>query len=209
MSKNLVELVFIVDRSGSMQNIASDMEGAIKATLEDQKKSHNEKVMVTFVRFDNEIEEVVSGLPIEEIGNISIQPRGMTALLDAMGTTISNFKNKFLAKDEKDRPKRTLFIIITDGFENSSKEYKKTSVFNLVEECKKNYDWGFTFIGANQDSIKEGSSLGVSKGSSLNYEASSDGVRVMARSMSDFTCSYLSGIDTKFHSENDSSDVEE
>jgi len=189
--KKTAELVFIVDRSGSMSDIASDMEGAIKSVLKDQKKEYEGDIRVTFVRFDSEYEEVFASRPIGEVEDIKIEPRGMTALLDAMGRTINNFERKFSEAKKKDRPERVLFLIITDGKENDSREFSRDKVFGIVETVKKDHEWGFTFIGANQDAIAEGGNLGVDRGSSLDFSATAKGVRCMSQSLSSFTSSFL------------------
>jgi len=193
MQKDLVELVFIVDRSGSMSGIASDMEGAIESVLKDQKKNHKGDIRVTFVRFDTDYEEVFSNKSIDEIEDkIAIKPRGMTALLDAMGKTINTFERRISETDEEDRPKRVLFLIITDGAENASNEYSREKVFGMIKTLERDHQWKFTFIGANQDAIAEGGNIGISRGDSLNFQATSKGVRDMSMNVTDYTTSYFS-----------------
>ena len=205
MSKELAELVFIVDRSGSMSGIASDMEGAIKSVLKDQKENHKGEIRVTFVRFDSEYEEVFSNTPIEDVGDdIKVEPRGATALLDAMGKTINTFERRFSETDEKDRPKKVLFLVITDGGENASREYSRDKVFGIIETVKRDHKWGFTFIGANQDAIHEGGNLGITRDNSLNYNATSKGVADMSRAVSCYTSSFLDTGDAKFKDSKDS-----
>ncbi|MEQ9716512.1 MAG: vWA domain-containing protein, partial [Candidatus Asgardarchaeum sp.] len=149
MKQGLAKLVFIVDRSGSMSTIASDMSGAIKEVLKDQKETHKGEMLVTFVRFDSQYEEVFSDTPIADVSEIELKPRGSTALLDAIGRTINAVSEKFDAAEEDERPERVLFVIVTDGEENSSREFTKDKVFELIEEKKTKNRWGFTFIGAN------------------------------------------------------------
>ena len=200
MVKNKAELVFIVDRSGSMSSIASDMQGAIKSVLSDQKKQYEGDIDVTFVRFDSEYEEVFSGRSINDVSDsdLEINPRGMTALLDAMGKTINTFERRFSETDEKDRPDKVLFLIITDGGENDSKEYSRDKVFGMIKTIERDHKWGFTFIGANQDAIAEGGNIGISRGKSFNYKATSKGVGDMSRSVSNFTAQYLSTGDADY-----------
>lgn len=193
MKKDLAELVFIVDRSGSMSSIASDMEGAIKSVLKEQKEAKKKELLVTFVRFDTEYEEIFSSAPIGTVDDIEISPRGGTALLDAMGKTINSFERKFSGTDEKERPEKVLFIIITDGGENSSREYSKSQVFEIIEKAKRDHNWDFTFIGANQDSIREGGGLGICRGSSINYATSAKGIRSMSQSLSCYAGDYFDG----------------
>ena len=154
MNKNLTELVFIVDRSGSMVIIASEMEEAIKSVLSKQKSVSRGEIKVTFVRFDSEYEEVFSRKPISEVKKIKIEPRGSTALLDAIGKTINTFENRFMSQEENEKADTVLFIIITDGQENSSLEYDRKEIFKIVEKSKEDNNWGFVFIGANQDKMQ-------------------------------------------------------
>jgi Mg-chelatase subunit ChlD len=200
MKNGKAALVFIVDRSGSMYSIASDMQGAIKSVLSDQQEKYEGEIDVTFVRFDTVYEEVFSGTPIKEVSedDLAINPRGGTALLDAMGQTLNTFERKFSETDEKDRPEKVLFLIITDGGENASHEYSRDKVFGMIKTIERDHKWGFTFIGANQDAIGEGSKIGVLRSKSLNYKADAIGVQNMSRSVSDFTASYLADGDASY-----------
>jgi len=194
------ELVFIMDRSGSMSGIAQDMEGAMKEVIQKQKDRDGD-VLVTYVRFDNEYEEVFSEKSISEIDGFKLEPRSMTALLDAIGKTVNTVERRFNQKDEKDQPERVLFVIVTDGGENASQEFTRPQVFEMIEKVKRDHEWGFTFIGANQDSIGTGSSLGISRGSSVNYAATSVGVRSMSKSVSCYVDDYLSTGEASYDSE--------
>lgn len=187
-------LVMILDRSGSMTSIASEMEGAMKEIINKQKVS-KEEILVTYARFDDEYEEVFSEKPISEIDGFRLEPRGMTALLDAIGKTINSVEQKIIKKDEENKPERVLFVIITDGHENASREFNRSSIFKKIEKVKKDYGWDFTFIGANQDSISEGSSIGISVNSSLDFDTSKRGISNMSEKVSNYASSYFcSGI---------------
>ncbi len=194
------ELVFIMDRSGSMSGIASDMEGAMKEVIQKQKDRDGD-VLVTFVRFDNEYEEVFHEKSISDIDGFKLEPRSMTALLDAIGKTVNTVERRFNQKDEEDQPERILFVIVTDGGENASREYDRPQVFEMIEKIKRDHDWGFTFIGANQDAIGTGSGLGISRGSSVNYVASAAGVRSMSKSVSNYVGDFLSTGEASYDSE--------
>lgn len=209
MKQGLAKLVFIVDRSGSMSAIASDMEGAIKEVLKEQKKTHEGEMMVTFARFDAEYEEVFSDKPIADVSKIELKPRGSTALLDAIGKTVNSVSEKFDEAEEDDRPERILFIILTDGEENSSREFTRDKVFELIEEKKTKNRWGFTFIGANQDAIKAGSSLGVATCDSLNFRASAKGVKGLGRAMSTYTTCYMAQGDASYTDKDKSAAMDE
>jgi uncharacterized protein YegL len=189
-----------MDRSGSMSGIASDMEGAMKEVIKKQKDRDGD-VLVTYVRFDSEYEEVFSEKDIKEIDGFKLEPRSMTALLDAIGKTVNTVERRFNQKDEKDQPERVLFIIVTDGGENDSKEFDRPQVFEMIEKLKRDHDWGFTFIGANQDAIGEGCSLGISRGSSVNYQATSKGVRSMGMSVSNYVGDFLETGKASYDSE--------
>ena len=194
------ELVFIMDRSGSMTGIASDMEGAMKEVIQKQKERDGD-VLVTYVRFDTEYEEVFSQKSIQDIDGFKLEPRNMTALLDAIGKTVNNVERRFNQKDEEDQPERVLFVIVTDGGENASKEFSRPQVFEMIEKVKRDHEWGFTFIGANQDSIGTGNSLGISRGSSVNFVASQAGVRSMSKGVSCYVDDFLETGQASYDSE--------
>ena len=189
------EIIFIMYSSGSMYGIASDMEGAMKEVISKQKDSDGE-VLVTFVRFDDEYEEVFHEKNVNEIDGFKLEPRGGTALLDAIGKTVNTVERRFNQKDKSDQPERVLFVIVTDGEENSSTEFRqKSQIFQMIEKIKAEHNWGGTFIGANQHAMGEGNSYGVARGSSLNFGASAQGVRSMSKSVSGYVSDFLeSGV---------------
>ena len=197
------EIVFIVDRSGSMSSISSAMESAMAEVIQNQKKESEEDTLITFVRFDDVYEEVFSEKSISDIDGFKISPRNLTALLDAIGKTVNTFERRYNSKSDEMKPERVLFIIITDGLENASKEFSRNQIFEIIEKVKRDYNWGFTFIGANQDSIAEGNSIGVVRGSSLNYEATAKGVRCMAESMSSYVGSYMTNGFASYENKNE------
>jgi len=200
------ELIIITDRSGSMSRIASDMEGALKKLLEDQEK---ENLFVTYVRFDDVYEEVFFEKPAKDVKKIPIQPRNMTALLDAIGKTLNTVERRSSEKEKKDRADKVLFVIVTDGLENASREFSRAQVFEMIEKAKRDNKWDFMFIGANQDSIAEGASLGIARGSSLNYAASAKGVRGMSHAVSSYTSAYFAGDAAEFSDEDRAAAMDE
>lgn len=203
MKKGLAWLIFIVDRSGSMSSIASDMEEGIGSTIEKQKTEYDGETIVTVVLFDDAYEIQHNQIPIGEIGKISINPRGWTALLDAVGKTVTTIEQNFNALSEDDRPEKVLFVIVTDGHENHSKEYTRPQICEKIETAKKEHEWGVTFIGANQDALEEGSRIGVDATSTLNYAATSEGVRKMSRSMTNYVTSYFEHGEASYKDEED------
>jgi Mg-chelatase subunit ChlD len=175
-------LVLVVDRSGSMESIREDMEGGIKTLLSEQAVEEG-ICLVTLVQFDDNYEVVAQGVPASELMTYRLVPRGSTALLDAIGRTISDVRARVEALDPSDRPGHIVFAVITDGMENASKEWSRLQVMDSVK-ARIDEGWNFTFLGANQDAIQEGSNLGMAAASSLTYSASADGAREAMSSVS-------------------------
>lgn len=197
MEKETAWLVFIVDRSGSMLTINKEMEQGILSILSEQKNIDN-NILVTAALFDDKYEIIYNNTPIEEINSISIEPRGSTAMLEAIHKTIELTEENYLKEDEEKKPKKVLFIIVTDGEENcSSEEYTYNSVSEIKANVEKVYGWNFTFVGTN-NAMKEGERIGIDSSLSLSYEASSKGVKKMSESVSNYVCSYLSDEDASF-----------
>jgi uncharacterized protein YegL len=175
-------LVLIVDRSGSMEPLRADMEGGI-ATLINEQAKETGTCLITLAQFDDRYEMLAEGVPASELLPYRLIPRGSTALLDAMGRTISDVRARVEALDATERPGNIIFAVITDGLENASKEWSHLQVMDSVK-ARIAEGWHFTFLGANQDSIKEGGRIGVDSGSSLNFSASPTGTREAVRAAS-------------------------
>lgn len=178
-SKDDLELVFILDRSGSMSGLETDTIGGYNSMLKKQKNSTKGEVYVTTVLFDDKYELLYNDIPISRVKTLTDKEyyvRGGTALLDAVGKTISELKNSrnMLAKNK--RAGKVLFIIITDGLENSSKEYTYTKIKQLIEAQKKE-KWEFLFLGANIDAIGVAEELGISPERAVKYKSDSIGTQ--------------------------------
>lgn len=171
---NSTHIVFVVDRSGSMTAIAKDMVGGFKTFIEEQKKLPGE-CCVSLITFDSAYEVQYKSKPLAEVGELVLEPRGSTALLDAMGKTIYDVGTMLASMNEEDRPSQVLFIVITDGQENSSREYTSKQVFDMITHQREKYSWEFIYLGANQDAIATASSLGISTTNSVTYDATSRG----------------------------------
>ena len=176
MKKNLTELVFILDRSGSMRGLESDTVGGYNALLDKQRKEDGEAI-VTTVLFDDGYELLHDRIPLTGIADITTKEyyvRGCTALLDAVGRTITKVENAQAHTLESQRPEKTLFVITTDGLENASKEYRLDTVKAMINRCRER-GWEFLFLGANMDAVKTAGAMGIAPERSVNYHADSAG----------------------------------
>ena len=186
MKKGLTEIVFILDRSGSMGGLERDTIGGYNSMLERQKKEEGEAVLST-VLFDDKIEVLHDRknlYDVKPITNSDYYVRGCTALLDAVGGTIHHIGNVHKNMPADQRPEKTLFIITTDGMENASKEYTYSKVKKLVEEKKRKYHWEFVFLGANIDAVEVAGRFGVAKNRAVRYECDSAGTELNFKVMS-------------------------
>ncbi|MBR4972107.1 MAG: VWA domain-containing protein [Oscillospiraceae bacterium] len=190
MKKNLTELVFILDRSGSMAGLENDTIGGFNAMLEKQKKQPGEAFIST-VLFDNQSEVIHDRVPLDRIRKLTREEyyvRGCTALLDAVGSAIHHISNVHKYAREEDRPEKTLFIITTDGMENASRQYSYESVREMIRRQKEHPGWEFLFLGANIDAVQEAARFGISKEYAANYHADSKGTRVIYEAVNDAVC---------------------
>lgn len=167
-------IALLVDRSGSMHSIAPDVVGSVKQFIGDQKKNSG-KASLTVVQFDDKYEEVYSFKDLKEVDEDKFvkeySPRGSTALLDAIARTTLTMEKRIETMDPKDRPKRVVVAIITDGMENSSKEFNITQIRDLIKR-KEAAGWDFMFMGATLDAINVASSMGFSASKSASYNTS-------------------------------------
>lgn len=182
MKEDYTHIAIVLDRSGSMSTMWSDVEGGFNSLVEDQKKEKG-KATLTLAAFDNVYEVIYDFEDLENVDGVKVHPRNMTALLDAMGTTLNSTKETIDKLDEK--PEKVLFVFMTDGLENSSREFSKERVFEMIEELKgEEIDYDFTFIGANQDAISAGGGYGIRKDASMTYAASGAGATYALDSLS-------------------------
>ena len=187
MKKNLTELVFILDRSGSMSGLENDTIGGFNAMIEKQKREAGEAYVST-VLFDNHREVIHDRVDIQKVEPMTREQyyvRGSTALLDAVGKSIRHIANVHKYAREEDRPEKTLFIITTDGMENASHEYNYERVRKMIEHEKDKYGWEFIFLGANIDAAKEAARFGIDESRAANYHADSKGTAVIYEAMSE------------------------
>lgn len=190
MNQDHTEIVIVLDRSGSMSSIKEDMEGGLNQFFEDQKKEPG-RANVTLTQFDTEYEIVYSGKDLKDVPAAELTPRNATALLDAIGRTIHEVGKRLADTDEADRPGKVIFLIITDGLENASREFTRTQVKTLIKEQIAKYSWAFVYLGANQDSFAEARSLGIDI--AVDYTADSVGTRAATEGMSKGVSRYRGG----------------
>ena len=191
MKKNLTELVFILDRSGSMAGLEGDTIGGFNAMIEKQKREPGEAYVST-VLFDNVSEVIHDRVDIQKVEPMTREQyyvRGSTALLDAVGKAIRHIGNVHKYAREEDRPEKTLFVITTDGMENASREYDYEKVRRMIEHEKEKYGWEFIFLGANIDATKEAARFGIRADRAANYHADTVGTAVIYEAVCDAVCS--------------------
>lgn len=184
-------LALIVDRSGSMQAIQSDMNGAIVSLLEGQKAVPGH-LSIDITVFDSVVEFVGRDLTIDGALELCplVVPRGMTALWDAIGMTVTNLGAHLAKMDEVGRPGKVLVVIVTDGLENSSREWRLHAITELITQQREKYQWEFVYLGANQDAIAVAGEMGMGRGSTLTYAPTSAGVAGATTSLASATTRY-------------------
>ena len=187
MKKNLTELVFILDRSGSMAGLEADTIGGFNAMIEKQRNEPGE-AFVSTVLFDHCSEVIHDRVSLSKLPKLTEKDyyvRGCTALLDAVGSAISHIGNVHKYAREEDRPEKTLFVITTDGMENASRRYGYDQVRQLITRQQEKYGWEFLFLGANIDAAREAARFGIREERAANYHADSKGTAVIYDAVSE------------------------
>ena len=190
MKKNLTEIVFILDRSGSMAGLEGDTIGGFNAMIEKQKQEAGE-ALVSTVLFDHESEVVHDRVDIQKLAPMTRNEyyvRGCTALLDAVGGAIHHIGNVHKYAREEDRPEKTLFVITTDGMENASRRYSYAQLKAMIQRQKEKYGWEFLFLGANMDAAREAARFGIDRDCAVDYNADSEGTAVLYEAVSEAVC---------------------
>lgn len=191
MKKGLTELVFILDRSGSMAGLEKDTIGGFNAMIERQKKEPGQAYVST-VLFDNECTVIHDRVDIQNVAPLTEREysvRGCTALLDAIGGAIRHIGNVHKYARREDVPEHTLFVITTDGMENASRCYSAGRVKQMIEHEKQKYGWEFLFLGANIDAVETAQHFGIGKERAVSYRSDQKGTRLNYEVISDaVTC---------------------
>lgn len=180
MRKNLTEIVFILDRSGSMAGLEADTVGGFNSMIEKQKKAAGEAVIST-VLFDDVSEVIHNRADIRSIKPMTdkdYSAGGSTALLDALGGAIHHIGNVHRYIGEDNIPEHTIFVITTDGHENASRRYDSDKVKRMIERQKERYGWEFLFLGANIDAVETAKKFGIDKNRAVNFRSDGVGTRL-------------------------------
>ena len=196
MKKNLTEIIFILDRSGSMSGLEADTIGGFNSMIEKQKKADGEAVIST-VLFDNVSEVIhdrVSVLDIQPMTDKDYTVRGCTALLDAIGGAIHHIGNIHKYARAEDVPEHTLFVITTDGMENASRHYNAERVKQMIERQKARYGWEFLFLGANIDAVETARHFGIGADRAVNYHSDSAGTQLNYEVLSEAICAVRGSV---------------
>ncbi|MFZ3577801.1 vWA domain-containing protein [Virgibacillus sp. DJP39] len=180
MNKNLTEIIFLLDRSGSMAGLEKDTIGGFNALVKKQCQLEGE-TMLTAVLFDDEYAVLWNGVDANsaELTEEEYFVRGTTALLDAVGKTMLDVGHRFAKTSEERTPGKVLFVITTDGMENASREFSQQKIKEMIKHQEQKYGWEFIFIGANIDAVTEADNVGIRVENAYSFEASSEGVESM------------------------------
>ena len=189
MDNNYTHISFVVDRSGSMNNIAEDMSGGLQSLIDKQKLEPG-RCTVSLSQFDTDYDNFYEMVEIDNVPEYKLVPRGGTALNDAIGRSVNSLGDKLSSLKEDDRPGKVLFVIVTDGYENSSKEFSKAQVKEMIETQTDKYNWQFIFLGAGIDTFSDNFDYGVKNGAKLNVVKSAVGTSNMFESLNSKFSSY-------------------
>jgi len=194
MKEDLTDIVIVLDRSGSMASVLQETIGGYNGFIEGQKKVAGE-CNVALVQFDNEYECVYAGKPVAEVPILddkTFVPRGWTALLDAVGKTIKDTSARILATQKALRPAKVLVVIITDGGENSSKEYDYSKIHSMISDLRTS-NWEFVFLAANIDVASYSDKLGIARGNAMKYTSDGAGTKAALHHLNVGTTAYRGG----------------
>lgn len=190
MKKGLTEIVYILDRSGSMSGLEEDTIGGFNSMMDKQKKT-GEEAYVSTILFDDKAEVLHDRVPIQKVERMNDRQyyvRGCTALLDAVGGAIHHIGNVHKYARDEERPEKTIFVITTDGMENASREYSYDKVKKMIEHEREKYGWEFIFIGANIDAAAEAERFGIRRERSVNYMHDDIGTATLYEGVSKAVC---------------------
>lgn len=206
-SKFVTHISVVLDKSGSMSNVVDDTIGGFNTFLKDQQDVDGEGTL-SLIQFDDQYEvhyDMVNLSVADALTRETYVPRSMTALLDAIGKTIINTEAKIKSLEAK--PDKVIFVIVTDGQENSSREYKRDQIMKMVQRKEKEDSWEFIYLGANQDAIEEGANMGIRASSSMTYASNDVGTKkafsTVSKGMTSYRCSADLSMTKSYFSDED------
>jgi hypothetical protein len=205
MKQGYTDISIVLDRSGSMDSVKSDTIGGFNSFLKAQKEVPGEAT-ITLAQFDDIYEVVYEGKKLQDAPLLNDQtfvPRGTTALLDAIGRTINATGKRLASMPEAERPEKVIFVILTDGYENASREFKVEEINDMIRHQRDVYAWEFAFIGANQDAITSASQMGIQAANALTYAANTVGTQQAFSSLTQNIAAYRTNqkLDMSFSQE--------
>lgn len=183
--KNATLIALVVDRSGSISQCLAAMQSAVDEFIEGQKKEPGECELALF-QFDD-VYEPVFRKSINDAPKYKIVPRSMTALHDAIGKTVNDIGSELEKTKDEDKPEKILICVITDGLENSSKEFNAKQIAEMVKHQQEKYDWNFVFLGANQDAVLTAAQYNIPAGRAMSFATTDSGIRGMSASLGNYT----------------------
>lgn len=186
MNQQLTVIVVVLDRSGSMASLVDDTIGGFNTFLDEQKRADG-LARLTLTQFDHEYEVVYEGEDLSRVPPLdrsSYVPRGQTALLDAIGRTISVVGARIAARSDSERPWKVVFVILTDGHENASREFRRAQILEMIRAREKNEGWEFVFLGANQDAITEAGAIGIAPSKAAAWTSSKSAYEMYSKKLS-------------------------
>jgi von Willebrand factor type A domain. len=192
MKNNLTEIVFILDKSGSMWHLTDDTIGGYNSFLQEQKNTEGES-KVTTVLFSNTTKIIHDAIDIKNVKPLTREDyiaHGSTALMDAVGETINKVGQRLASTPEEERPSKVIFVITTDGEENSSREFNRAKIKEMITHQTNKYNWQFMFLGANIDAVSEAESIGIRGMFASNYVAGEQGTEILYNSLSKTVSNY-------------------
>lgn len=171
---DLTHIEFLLDRSGSMRSIADDIRGGFDTFMEKQRAEAGE-CTASLAQFDSRYEVMYTAVPLDEVEPLHLEPRGSTAMLDAIGRSVTALGTRLAELPEEERPGSVIVMIMTDGLENSSREYTYDTIRKMIRHQEDVYDWTFMYVGADQDAIEVGARMGISSDRAMTYDRSRSG----------------------------------
>jgi uncharacterized protein YegL len=194
MKTGLTEIACILDRSGSMGNIIDEAIGGLNKFLDDQKAEDGD-ANITIALFDDHYDVIYDNVDIQTIPQITrdmYNPRGMTALYDAIGLTMTSIGKRLAKTAEEDRPEKVMIVILTDGQENSSCEYSASNIADMIKHQEETYSWAFVYLASNVDAMATGSAFGMRSINTLSFTSTTEGTKSAFDNMSLYSKSFRS-----------------